>query len=44
MHKYSYAPQRLGLVGCVGCARCRRCPVDIDLQMELGGVGVKEPV
>jgi len=44
MHKFSYAPERLGLIGCVGCGRCRRCPVDIDLQMELSQVGVKEPV
>jgi len=43
MHKFSYAPQRLQLIGCVGCARCRRCPVDIDLQMELSRVEVKEP-
>jgi len=41
MHKFSYAPERLGLIGCVGCARCRRCPVDIDLQMELGAVAVE---
>jgi len=44
MHKFSYAPQRLGgLIGCVGCARCRRCPVDIDLQMALSQAEVKEP-
>ncbi|MGQ9729911.1 MAG: 4Fe-4S dicluster domain-containing protein [Candidatus Zipacnadales bacterium] len=43
LHKFSYAPQRLeGRIGCVGCARCRRCPVDIDLQMELSEVVVKE--
>lgn len=44
MHKFSYAPQRFGLIGCVGCARCRQCPVDIDLQMELSQVRPKEPV
>jgi ferredoxin len=38
MHKFSYGPERLGLIGCVGCGRCRRCPVDIDLQMELSAV------
>jgi ferredoxin len=38
MHKFSYGPQRLGVIGCVGCGRCRRCPVDIDLQMELSEV------
>jgi sulfhydrogenase subunit beta (sulfur reductase) len=43
LHKFDYAPQRLeGLLGCVGCARCRRCPVDIDLQLAISEVEVKE--
>jgi formate hydrogenlyase subunit 6/NADH:ubiquinone oxidoreductase subunit I len=32
MHKFSYQPERLGVLGCVGCGRCSRsCPVDMNL-------------
>jgi formate hydrogenlyase subunit 6/NADH:ubiquinone oxidoreductase subunit I len=32
LHKFSYQPQRLGVLGCVGCGRCsRNCPVDMNL-------------
>ncbi len=32
MHKFSYQPERLGVLGCVGCGRCSRsCPTDMNL-------------
>jgi formate hydrogenlyase subunit 6/NADH:ubiquinone oxidoreductase subunit I len=32
MHKFSYQPERLGVLGCVGCGRCSRsCPADMNL-------------
>ncbi len=32
MHKFSYQPERLNVLGCVGCGRCSRsCPVDMNL-------------
>ena len=35
-HKFSYYPQRYGMLGCVGCGKCTRaCPVDMNLQEHL---------
>lgn len=36
LHKFSYMPDRLSVVGCVGCGRCgRACPVDMNLSEHL---------
>jgi formate hydrogenlyase subunit 6/NADH:ubiquinone oxidoreductase subunit I len=36
MHKFSYQPERLGVLGCVGCGRCSRsCPADMNLADHL---------
>lgn len=35
-HKFSYYPERYGLLGCVGCGKCTRaCPVDMNLKAHL---------
>jgi sulfhydrogenase subunit beta (sulfur reductase) len=35
-HKFSYYPERLGMLGCVGCGKCSRaCPVDMNLKEHL---------
>jgi ferredoxin len=35
-HKFSYYPERYGMLGCVGCGKCTRaCPVDMNLKEHL---------
>ncbi len=36
MHKFSYMPERLDVLGCIGCGRCSRCcPVDMNIAESL---------
>jgi sulfhydrogenase subunit beta (sulfur reductase) len=33
MHKFSYLPETLAMLGCVGCGRCiTECPVNLDIR------------
>jgi formate hydrogenlyase subunit 6/NADH:ubiquinone oxidoreductase subunit I len=36
MHKFSYMPEQLGMLGCVGCGRCSlSCPADMNIKEQL---------
>ena len=44
MHKFSYMPETLGVLGCVGCGRCSRaCPSDLNLLEHLRAVMGEKP-
>lgn len=43
MHKFSYMPERINVVGCSGCGRCSRaCPADMNMLEHLEEVAKME--
>jgi sulfhydrogenase subunit beta (sulfur reductase) len=42
MHKFSYMPEQLNIVGCVGCGRCSRaCPADMNIKDHLTSIAAQ---
>jgi len=43
MHKFSYMPEQLNVVGCVGCGRCSRaCPADMNIKDHLTSIAAAQ--